>query len=286
MARSKCLGRIYSVCDTVRLRALMLWLALRNRVSSRSAIGDSPVVVSLTTHGRRVRCVWYTIESIARGQIRPSRIIVWLDVSLANIPLSPELMRLRDRGVEFKFVEDIGPHQKYYYAIEEALSGRAALATIDDDTIYWSWWLKELVAAQSATPDAIVCYRARTFSFQEDGQPAPYADWPLFLGDEAAPTVFFTGVSGVLYPLGFLTELQSLGTTFKAVCPRADDIWLNFVATQTGTAARQVFKEPFGFPEVPDTQDIALWTNNAAGGNDAQIRTTYDPKTLAKIGSF
>ena len=272
-----------SVRDAARLRAILMWLRIKNRLSTTSALGEAPVVVSLTTHGRRVERVWYTLESVARGKVRPSRIVVWLDVSLANKGLSPKLKRLRDRGVEFRFVEDIGPHQKYFYAVEEALSKGRALATIDDDTFYWSWWLKELISAQSVTPNTIVCYRARMFSFLDDGQPAPYMNWPLFSGDRAAPAVFFTGVSGVLYPVAFLEELRILGTAFKTVCPRADDIWLNYVATKTGTAARQVFQEPFGFPEVPDTQDIALWTYNSVGGNDCQIRATYDAATLAKI---
>lgn len=258
-------------------------LALRNRLRSESALGTVPTVVSLTSHGDRVARLWITLESIANGTSRPSRILVWLDKSLKNRKLPSNLERLRTRGVEFCFVNDIGPHQKYFYAIELARKANMSLATVDDDCIYPAWWLDRLYDGHIKTPDCIVCYRARVVAFSESSKLKPYNDWPFANYDHPDPCVFFTGVSGVMYPQKFLSILESCGEVFRQHCPRADDIWLNYVASKNSFPARQLFHDPWDFPEVPMTQHLALWTSNQAGGNDDQLAATYDCETLHKL---
>ena len=65
---------------TVRSRVDIFCLMLRNRLGrSPVATGGPGVVVSMTTYGKRVRTVHLAIESIARGAVRPARLILWLD---------------------------------------------------------------------------------------------------------------------------------------------------------------------------------------------------------------
>src|SRR5690349_76858 len=71
-----------------------LW---RRAAFSRELLVDAThsEVVTLTTHGERVRNVWLAIESVGRGSRRPGRIILWLD-GRARLPW--RLRRQRRRG--------------------------------------------------------------------------------------------------------------------------------------------------------------------------------------------
>ncbi len=279
------LKRIRMILDALRRKATIIVLGVRNRFGSESALGDAPVVVSLTSHGSRVRSLWITLESIARGTTRPAGILVWLDESLQHRELPARLERLRSRGVEFGFVKDVGPHQKYFYALKIARELNVSMATVDDDCIYPAWWLSRLYAEHLKTPECIVCYRARRIMFEDDGGLGPYNNWPLVDFDRVDPRVFFTGVSGVLYPKSFIPIIESAGDGFLRQCPKADDVWLNFLAARSDFPARQIHRDAWAFPEVPMTRQIALWTSNSAGGNDEQISRTYDAETLRHLSN-
>lgn len=67
-----------------RLRITLLYLTIRNRFSRATALGDVPVILTLTSYGMRVTRLWITLESIARGNARPQRFIVWLNESLKD----------------------------------------------------------------------------------------------------------------------------------------------------------------------------------------------------------
>lgn len=87
---------------------------LKNFFSSASIVSSTPVVVSLTSYGERTGKVFYTIESIADGELLPSRIILWLDNEQLFNHLPPELKRLQSRGLEIFLTKNYGPHTKYF----------------------------------------------------------------------------------------------------------------------------------------------------------------------------
>ena len=262
-----------------RFAALLMFSFVVNRISRKTILGSGDVIVSLTTHGDRIDQVYLTLESISRGRVRARRVTLWLDTSFRNrIPSSLE--RLQKRGLEIFFVDDVGPHQKFFYAKELALSDGVPLVTIDDDCLYWSWWLERLIDGARKTPDNIVCYRARRLLFDGPGSLKKYNVWPLVDSSDPSPDVFITGVSGVIYPTDFLQELSVAGDNFKNVCPKADDVWLNYIASKSRKLARQLEHGSWDFPVVPKTQNMALWAGNSDGGNDVQLNCTYDADTL------
>lgn len=255
--------------------------------SRRPAAGETPVIISVTTHGPRLAKLWVTLECVAGGEARPQRIIVWLDRELEGRTLPSSLLRLKARGVELRFVEDLGPHKKYYYAALEFGGGDLPLVTIDDDVVYPRWWLRVLFAAHRERPDIIHCFRARRLTFSDDGSLAPYPRWPFLTASGPSPCVFSVGVSGVLYPVHFvrLVANESESKPFLRSCPRADDIWLNYLAAKHRVHVAQVLPATQFFPSVIGTQENGLWANNATGGNDQQIRATYDAPTLRRLGA-
>jgi hypothetical protein len=254
-----------------------LHLASQEPVVSR----EGPVV-SLTTYGQRVETVHLTIESIARGRLLPSRLILWLDDEALFKNLPQSLIRLQRRGLEVCMAGSYGPHTKYYPYLESCQDFNLPLVTADDDILYPGYWLEGLVRAYAERPDLINCYRARVIALQEKGF-APYEEWRMC--HSSAPTVrhLATGVSGVIYSPEFLAVLKQAGAAFQSCCPKADDLWLHVQALRSGYQVRQFVRDFLDFPMIPGTQHMALQNYNRGGrgsGNDRQAAVTYNPQDL------
>lgn len=264
-----------------------LWLAelrARNRATRSSVLGSAPVIVSLTTYGSRLPTVAYVIESIAAGSSRPAQLILWLDDSadLASLPRS--LRRLERRGLQVKVAENYGPHTKYFGALPLAAGSALPIVTADDDVLYPRAWLDRLMRAATEHPGVINCYRASIVGMSE-GRLLPYGCWPRCKDTHASVAHFATGVSGVHYPGPMIEALLARGTGFLTTAPRADDIWLHWVALQEGIKVRQISSRPRAFPSLPGTQQQTLVSENLdRGGNDVQIAALYtecDAETLS-----
>jgi len=266
----------------VMVRAEMGWLLMRNRFN-RSPVnsGDPGVVVSLTTYGKRAGAVHLAIESIARGTIKPSRLILWLDEAGLYTNLPRPLRRLERRGLEIRLCKNYGPHKKYFPFLTSQRTFNHPLATADDDVIYPRNWLAGLLEAHARFPHSVNCYRARTMTLRE-GRIAPYREWPLCQSAEPGFRTVATGVSGVIYPAELLKELKRAGTGFEERCPRADDLWLHVLAIRSGFKIRQMQTEALHFPHIPGTQAESLYAENCAqdDGNDRQLAVTYESSDL------
>lgn len=260
-------------------------LRLANRLSqARLAGGDGPVV-SMTSYGERISLCHLALESIARGTLRPRRTILWLDDEEAFARPPRSLQRLKRRGLEIRRADNFGPHTKYFPYIEGTPDFIVPLVTADDDTIYPRHWLKTLHDEHMATPDMIVCYRARLISRDAHGF-APYATWPL--SNESGPTTanLVTGVSGALHPPQLLRALKTRGRAFLDTSPRNDDIWLHHTALRLGMPTRVIGGESITFPLIDGSQEQALWyVNLSQGENDRQLRATYSSEDIEQISA-
>jgi hypothetical protein len=261
-----------------------LWLRTANRWRRASVLGSAPVSVSLTSHGDRIDDVALTVESVAAGSVRPSRLVLWLDDADRFASLPASLRRLQRRGLEVRLTENYGPHTKYFpYVTSQEGPHTVPLVTADDDVLYPPWWLRTLLAEHRAMPGTVHCYRASVVQVDGD-RLAPYNEWPRCKDREANVARFATGVSGVIYPLRMLEELRVRGDAFRSVCPRADDVWLHWVALRTGTPVRQVSRHPQHFPVIRGSQKVTLVSGNVhAGGNDTQIRELYEPEDISRL---
>jgi hypothetical protein len=254
---------------------------LSNRFSSRSILSKDGVVVSIATYGKRLPTAYLTLESIARGSMRPCRLLLWLDnpVEFENLPI--QLKRLQARGLEVKLSDrNYGPHKKYYpYVVSRAtenLPGKTGpLVTADDDILYPRKWLQGLVSAYKQETEMIQCYRARVVQVGETGL-LPYSAWELCRSSAPSFSTFAIGVSGVIYPPRFQDLLYAAGRAFEQSCPGADDLWLHVNALRNGFRVRQLSENPIHFPLIPGTQEDGLQQQNLHNsGNDAQIKNTY-----------
>lgn len=239
-------------------------------------------VVSLTSHGDRVLSVHRTIESIGRGRVKPSRLILWLDDEAAMKRLSRPLFAQVRRGLDVRLTDNFGPHTKYFPLVLEQTDSPQAFVTADDDIIYPHWWLDRLVREARSTPGTVVCYRAHRLR-HDDSVVQPYDEWPSVESSTAHATVFATGVSGVFYPSGMARALGMRGDEFLAHCPSADDVWLHHTALHAGIPVRQIGSVPRHFCISPSTQAVTLMSGNLEGGNDAAMARLYGPAEVALL---
>lgn len=265
----------------IHLRRLML----RNRFSTAPVVSAGGPVVSLTTYGQRFRSVHLVIESIAAGSLLPSRLILWID-NPADLDRQPAgLRRLVDRGLEIRLSDNYGPHTKYFPWLLAEDNFDVPLVTADDDLVYSRWWLEGLVRANREYPDAINCYRAHVVH-TTGGFLAPYNSWKPCHSSQPSFSHFATGVSGCIYPPGFLAHLKRAGDAFLTLCPKADDVWLHMNALRSGYRVRQIRTRPLRFPFVPGTQNSGLYHDNVLQSrNDDHIRSTYSAADIEMLES-
>lgn len=259
----------------------------------RPVTGDAPVVVSITSHGARLRMVHHTIESIARGTVRPVRLIVWVDdeQELARARRSRPLRRLLRRGLELRVGEPCGPHGKWWPYVRSVETHRLPLVTADDDVRYDRVWLEQLVEAHRRRPGLIHCHRAHEMRIAAGRVPrlAPYMTWTPCTDPRPSHAWFVTGVSGVVYPPAFLDALRNDGDGFRTSAPRADDVWLTARAIAHRVRVAQIGAEPRMYSAVIGGQRTALSRRNGTdGGNDGQIAATFradDLRLIAEDGA-
>ncbi|HZU08858.1 MAG TPA: hypothetical protein VFA02_03075 [Pseudacidobacterium sp.] len=262
-------------------------LLLRNRFSGFSVVHpESNVVVSLTTHGVRLKTAHVALESIGRGTVKPSRLILWIDKEDAAHGLPSTIQRLQKRGLEVMVSDGkYGPHTKYYPYLKSTQDFTAPLVTADDDIVYPKWWLRDLLEAYHKNPRVVNCHRAHVVVCR-NGKIASYSEWQSCTTVEERFENFATGVSGVIYPPEFQRVLFQAGDGFQQCCPWADDVWLHVQALRAGYKVRQVREKPAHFWWVPATGDSALMHRNvlsARPGNDDQIAATYTDADVQTI---
>lgn len=236
----------------------------------------------MTTHGERLRDTWVAIESIARGTVRPKRLILWLDEPRRRLPW--RLRRLQRRGLEVIYVEpSFRVHTKYWYYVTTQALG-APLVLADDDIVYPPTWLEGLRSAHAESPTCVIAYRAHTIAMKSRDEFAPYAEWPSCDIAEPSYAHFATTVSGQLIPLAVQQTLQDEGTGFVKMSPTNDDLWIHRAGVLAGYPTRQVAAGQQHWWFVPGSQATGLNAVNVTGGeNDRQMAASHDGRTRARI---
>lgn len=277
---------------TPRQLAERIWLRsapyaqerLRERPGTEQvAGGSSGVCVSLTTYGKRTERAHLTIESIAVGRLKPSRIVLWLDDEDWKHP-TPALKRLADRGLELMRARaEWGPHKKYYpYCVASADDG-LLLVTADDDVFYPRRWLADLVAATGQEGEVVVAHRARRIAVGTDGL-EPYSRWKPVTDTEPSHLNLAVGVGGVAYPPRLQQVLRDAGDEFMRTASRADDLWLKLHELRSGFPVAQVRARAADFPLQIGSQRTALSLENQLGDrNDTVVEALYKESDLARL---
>ncbi len=237
-------------------------------------------IVSLTTFEPRWARVFYTLESIGAGTLKPSRLVLWVAPSVLRLGIPEQLIRLQRRGLEIRTCEDVGPHKKYFPLVN-SLDRPEPFVTCDDDVLYPVDWLQRLVFASEVHPGCVVAHRARTVQFESSGVISPYERWPHAVSDEPSFLNFAIGIGGVFYPSVMAEALSDAGEGFRVTCPRADDVWLKVISLRAGVCVSQVSGSFLFLIDVPGMRSSGLAKINVlGGGNDEQIAATFEKRDL------
>lgn len=251
-------------------------------ISSHS-IAPEPIIVSLTTHGKRIRTVHLTIESLLQQTLPPNKILLYLgDAEFSNASQLPiVLQRMINRGLEVRFVPDQRSYTKLLPALQEFPN--SSIITVDDDLLYPYDLVERLVNAHNATPTAICCLASLTMKFIGASQLADFKEFcyeiPSYQ-DKISPYFLPEGFAGVLYPPHSLSHTVFDSELFLHLSPTADDLWFRSMSLLKGTPVLRIHNSFDLWHDLyrnEAVQDIALSHENVdANGNDRQLRALFD----------
>lgn len=240
---------------------------------------DHDIIVSLTTYGKRIHDVAFTIESIMQQSMKPNKIVLWLDYSFQNQQLPQSLINQQKRGLEIFYCEDMRSYKKIIPSLLQYPND--AIITIDDDVLYDYDLLEHLIVAYLHSPTTIHSCRMHQMRFDENGVLLPYNRWNLLCPELGASNLnFATGVGGILYPPHCFDDEVLNKSAFMGICKFADDVWLKAMALRNGILVNKVYtRSPLGedFILNDSVQDIALRNINIMADclNDSQLKAVF-----------
>ena len=227
-------------------------------------------VVSLTSFDSRVATCGLSIHSILRQRVIAEKTILWLDQTVWNSKNLPQSLNyLSLHGLEIRFVFDLGPYTKFYYAFESFPGFR--IITVDDDIIYPVNHVETLLFKASLYPRKIICSSARMIPSRLEGDNG-YMNWPLVWGDEDKEDVnlLALGVMGIVYPPEFV-ETVDLQGTLDAIgsFPTTDDLWLKKLSMEHKTPIIRIanWSRPF-ISSIISSHEGLMYKNLHGGIND------------------
>ena len=250
---------------------------------------EENVIISLTSHPLRITTVSFCIKSLLAQTTRPQKILLWL--AKPQFPglekdLPEDLVKLAEENdlFEIRWTEDdLKPHKKYYYVMQEYPD--LPVITVDDDIIYNRMLVKCLMDSYRKFPDCISAMRTHLITFKSDGTPRSYENWIKGYGllkDTPSAQLLPTGVGGVLYPPHSVPESAFDKRGIEENCLFCDDLWLKIMTLHNGYLT--VLPEAVTDYQIIDgTQGNDLWImNDKADNYDVSLKNTlsYYNKTL------
>lgn len=228
------------------------------------------VIVSLTSFPGRIGSVHLAIKSLMLQSYRPDRIQLWLAQSqFPDCALPGELRALEVYGLEILFCEEnLLGHKKHWKPISAQLP-HELVVTYDDDIIYPPNSLEKLIRTHEKFPDCVVCNRAQALVYEPDGNVKNPGRWQT-ISDVGVgqPTyrILPSNGGGVLYPYHALSPDSYNAEKIRALALCADDLWMMFMALDSGCRMVKTVKYHRTFSVIGDTQKEQLATDNIGNG--------------------
>ncbi|WP_332406554.1 glycosyltransferase [Pseudolactococcus laudensis] len=234
----------------------------KNKRELNKSNRSNHIVVSLTTIPSRITSVKYVIDIMFQQTLRPDNIILYVEKELNKSSKLKELDKLVEKGLIIKFVDDIGPHKKYYYAMKEF--PKSLIVTIDDDVWYSKKLIERLYNSYLKYPNSISAMRVNRIKGDKNNILLPYHRWEFDSHYSALPEkdLIATGVGGVLYPPDSLHNDWKDLERIKKSCFYTDDLWLKAMETKADTPVVCCSRFSLGLLNIPNSQEEALNVRN------------------------
>ncbi len=190
------------------------------------------LIVSLTSYPPRFKTLPLVLNSILNQSIQVDKIILWIekkDKSKLNSNI------LNFQGIKIEFCEnDLFSYKKIIPVLRKYKNHN--IITFDDDVIYNNDSVEKLVRQSQKYPNDIIANCIHKIKLI-NSFPVKYKLWERNYKKQTK-YAFFTGGAGVLFPPGCFYKDISKKNYFMKIAPKADDIWLNWMAKLSGTKIR------------------------------------------------
>ena len=222
--------------------------------------------------------------------LKPKKIILWLsnEQYKDETQLPQSLLKLKERGLEICFCEDLKPHKKYFYTMQQYPED--VIVTVDDDIFYPENHLEMLWKKHLEYPKDVCCWFAHKLAYDKNGKISRYKEWQSGISGCTEPTyqIMAVGCGGVLYPPHCLSKKVFRLEDIKELCPVTDDLWLKAMEVEAGTKVVRCTEKSQVFYGFLETRKTGLFTENAnKNGNDEAIHAimTRYPQISEKLYS-
>ena len=274
------------ICQNFYIRFLELYYDFNSKRCEESGVykdkRKEPLIISLTTIPERIDKVHLCIETLLEQTLKPDNIILWIADNISKVQIPDSLERLKRRGLEIKFCEDIRSYKKYFYTLIE--NPKSIIVTADDDLLYQKDWLERLYVAYEKEPQYIHCHRAHLMEKDVEGKLKSYYDWTWCSPGVTGPSLrlFPTGCAGVLYPPGSLHKEVLNKDVFMRISPHADDVWLKAMSLLNGVQCKKVGSHSMPLYNIRGIKK-GLWSINVERQNDT---SWYDQQIQAVFSYY
>ena len=184
---------------------------------------DNRVILSLTSHGERLKKIHLTLFSLLNQRIRPKTI--WLNLEDYEDAYNIKYLNF--------FIKN-GLHiniSKHYRAYNKSIdtilkNPDNIIVTVDDDIFYDEYMLYSLINSYESDKNSIHSHRTRKIVFDKNLNPTSYISWKIINGHNKSFLNLQTGVGGVLYPPNCLFSEFNNKELYTKLSPYNDDLWL------------------------------------------------------------
>ena len=195
---------------------------------------EKKLIVSITSYPARIHYVHKVLSTIFAQTMKPDEIVLYLAQEQFPGKESdlPEVLSevIRSGKVKLRWVDDLKPHKKYFYAFQEYPDD--LVITIDDDVLYAPDMIEILYHSYLRHPNAVSAFRTHLMMFSEQYGILPYEKWILKYNrivDRPSQQLFCTGSAGALYPVQLFNQDLLNKEAILDHCIYADDIWLKLM---------------------------------------------------------
>lgn len=231
---------------------------------------SSRIIVSLTTYPARISTVWVTIASLLTQTMKPYKVILWLaEEQFPDHRIPDSLEKMKQRGLEIRFCEDLKPHKKYYYAMQEY--PEHYIITADDDTFYPENHIERLWDGHEKYPGNIICQWSHQIGFTKQGGFQPYNEWIDNVESDPAYSTLAVGCGGVLYPPGCLSTEAFDKQKIMNYALYTDDLWLKCMEILQGKKVVNCNQTALIYFNNLTTKKSGLWTHNTGQSRNNDI---------------
>ena len=249
---------------------------------------DKPIVVSLTSYGKKIHEVYLVVESIFQQTVKANKIVLWLsekDFSIETLPIV--LKRQMERGLEIRLCKDVRSYTKVIYAFKEYAG--CHIISVDDDMVYPFDMIEQFVEAYQKNQRRVYFNKGHKMLLHKSKKSMlPYIEW-CRAGEAQGSSLFYLplGVYGIFYPDGIMKQEVLNEKVFLDICPTADDVWFKAMTLMNRIECASVDKggdymNNFISIELNREKSLAR-TNVDLGANDSQIQKVFNHYNLFDI---